>query len=98
MSVTNRTDIAVFRKTVTTAGTPVQLEALNIPDGFMLVIKALASNTGNILVGRNEADVTGHGFELDASESIGYKITNANVIWIDATISGETVCCSVEQF
>ena len=95
--VTNRTDLATFRVIVSTAGTAVNFDALPVPDNFMLIIKALEANTNNILVGNSSDTVGTIGFELAKGQSIGYRITNANLIWIDSVVSGEGVSCSVEQ-
>lgn len=69
---------------------------LEIPDGYAVVIKALQGNTGFIYVGESEDRVTSNGFELDAGESIGYRVTNANKIWIDSSVDSESICASVE--
>ena len=95
--VTNRTSFATFRVTVSSAGTPVNFDALPIPDNFMLIIKALEANTNNILVGNSSSTVGTVGFELAKGQSVGYKITNASAIWMDALVDGEGVSCSVEQ-
>jgi len=94
---TNRTTISTFRVTVPNAGTPVNFDALQIPDNFKLIIKALEANTDNIFIG-NASDTVGTiGFELAAGQSVGYRITNASAIWIDVKVDGEGVSCSVEQ-
>lgn len=81
------------------AGTAEKLhDDLPIPDTFMLVIKALDGNTGDVEIGNSQANAQGTGaFILDAGQSIGLKITNGNLVWIDVTVSGEGIVASVEQ-
>ena len=95
----NRSFFETFRKTVAIAGTAEKLHSeLPIPDGFQLVIKALDNNTGDIEIGNSQTSAqSANAFILDAGQSIGMKITNANLVWIDVSVSGEGVVCSVEQ-
>ncbi|OGO37540.1 MAG: hypothetical protein A2W35_08930 [Chloroflexi bacterium RBG_16_57_11] len=81
------------QKTVTAAGTA---EALGSqPIGGSLAVKALASNTDDVVVGNDGAgDVTtSNGFELSASEVIVFNLVGdlANIM-VDAAVSGEGVC------
>lgn len=94
--IENKKSFKTFRVTVATAGTPVQLRDMNIPDGYKLIIKALDANTGVMLTGET-SDAAKTGFELGAGQSIGYNLQNSNMVWVDASVSGEIVCCSVEQ-
>ena len=73
---------------VATAGTAVQLQSNAT---LSLTIKALAANTGLIYVGGSSVDSTS-GFELSAGDSVSIAISNNNIIWIDASVSGEKVC------
>jgi hypothetical protein len=74
--------------TVATSGTAVQLQT---SANLSLTIKALAGNTGLIYVGDSTVDST-NGFELSAGDSVSIAVSNNNVIWIDASVSGEKVC------
>jgi hypothetical protein len=74
--------------TVTTAGTAVQLPS---SANLSLTIKALAGNTGLIYVGDSGVDSTS-GFELSAGDSVSIAVSQNNLIWIDASVSGEKVC------
>ena len=95
----NRKSFTAFRKTVAAAGTPEQLHTdLPIPDSFALIIKALDGNTGNIEIAEGETKAgTSEVFILDAGQSVPLFITNANAVWIDATVNGEGVVCIVER-
>lgn len=87
--------------TVTTAGTPVQGPSITIPDGFRLVVAYHPSNTGVIGVGGSSANAnlsTGTPFRLTAAgQALEYKLTNANLLWFDTTVSGDKVMLTVEQ-
>lgn len=75
-------------KNVTTAGTRVQLD--NIPCKEVTII-AKKSNTGKIYVGGNDVSSTVYGVELSAGDRITLKISNSNLAYIDASVSGEGV-------
>lgn len=90
--------ITTFQKTVTTAGTPVQLPDNPVEDSQTIVVKAKSANTGSICVGNSSANAlqsaTLH-FKLAAGAGISLKVDNANRIWIDTTINGEGVECVI---
>jgi hypothetical protein len=79
------------RKTVTTAGTRVQL-----PEGHVgqVELQALKTNTGNIAVG-GAAVVAAAGSEsgilLTAGQTETVDVTDLKDVWIDSTVSGEGV-------
>ena len=84
------------QKTVTTAGTAVQLgtQKINGP----LMVKALLDNTGNIYVGNDGAgDVTSaNGMQLDSGEVIIFSyVGSLESIWIDSSVNGEGVSWSM---
>src|SRR4051794_6704976 len=77
--------------TVTTAGTPVQLP--NIPVR-KVVIQALESNSGTIVVGSSTvvaAVATRRGMALYPTNSVDLNVNNLNLIWIDSTASGDKI-------
>lgn len=83
-----------YHKTVTAAGTPVNLSALAIPDGCKVVVKSMHTNTGAIYLGKSEAAVKNVNKRTTLSrknESTTFKVTNANSIWVDAGVNGEGV-------
>ena len=96
--VYNKKSFETFRKTVASAGTAEQLHSdLPIPDGYMLIVKALEANAGDIEIANSQERAQGSNvFTLDAGQSIGLSITNANLVWIDATSNGDGVVCYVE--
>jgi len=73
---------------VTTAGTRVQLP--NFPCREVTII-AKRTNTGYIFVGGSDVSSTVYGAELAANDSITIAVNNTNLIWIDASVSGEGV-------
>lgn len=77
--------------TVTTAGT-----AVSGPDqkARLVVVKALAGNTGIVYVGNDGAgDVTsGNGFELSTGESVLLQVPNLNELRFDAAEDGDKLC------
>jgi hypothetical protein len=105
----NQPSFATGQTPVPTAGVAVQLNggvSLPIPDGFQLVIKApksatgaLAATTGTIYVGNSKAHAENHSstYPLVKQEFIAYGITDVNLVWIDASVSGEGAVWTVEQ-
>jgi hypothetical protein len=90
----NRDTFSVNRKTVAVPSTAEALGALTVPNGFSLVVKALASNTDLIGVGPSAATadlVTGTPFRLSPGEGITLRVKNANSVFIDAIVAGEGV-------
>lgn len=75
-------------KSVTTAGTRVQLD--NIPCKEVTII-ARKGNTGSIFVGGIDVSSTVFGVELDADQSFTFSISNSNLIYIDSSVNGEGV-------
>lgn len=96
--VDNRAAWSHGHKTVTAAGTAEQMTALVIPNGFKAVIRPLNSNTGLIYLGSSKANAESASarIELDFGEEAAFAVTNLNLIWIDAEISGEGVWYAVE--
>jgi hypothetical protein len=84
---------------VPTAGTPVQLPNLVIPDSVDLVLRAkLPNSSAKIYVANsslNCADATKR-MELKTGESIGLTITNANLVFIDSSVNNGKVELFVE--
>ena len=83
---------------VTVAGTGENLQAQAIPNGFAVAIKAKSGNTNSIWVGDSKANSENHAiaFELKAGEVMKLYITNVNLVWIDASVTGEGVNWVVE--
>jgi hypothetical protein len=90
----NRSSFATGQKNVAAAGTGEQVSASQvIPNGFSVLIKAKFTNSGVIRVGNSKAnsESASSSFTLRANEAIRMFITNLNLVWIDATVSGEGV-------
>jgi hypothetical protein len=85
---------------VPTAGTPVNLPSLPIPDGASLGLRAKATN-GNkkIFLSDSAANVVDptKRIVLASSESIDLRIQNANAVWIDASSNGAEIELATEQ-
>lgn len=73
---------------VTAAGTRVKLPAYACSK---VTIVALKGNNGSIFVGGDDVSSTIFGAELEAKDSITLEVSNANLISINASISGEGV-------
>lgn len=84
------TSINNGQKTVTTAGTAVQLSVLGAAAVHGVRVKALHANTGDIYVGKSTV-ASGNGFVLDAGEEAYIQCSNANQIYIDSSVNGEGV-------
>ena len=99
----NPPNITAFRFLTTAINVPVQLPDRHVPYDKELVIKALPTNRGTILVAPSLAEAMNinSSYWLIGNEAIEYKIRNANHIWISAPpvigIAGEGVVCTVEQ-
>jgi hypothetical protein len=86
------TQLENFHVNVTSAGTPVQLPSHHIPNGIDFAIKAKPGNTGVIRVGKAAASTTSStGWSLDAKDGLKFGVPNTNMVWIDATVSGEGI-------
>lgn len=88
------TTFYAFRRTVTTSGTPVQLDTYAVESDQEVLIKAQDSNAGIISIGNSAAEADKDGAEnflLSAGQSVTLKVPNTNEIWIDSTESGDIV-------
>jgi hypothetical protein len=89
------------QKTVTTAGTPVQLSSVSVPvkAGTKLTVIAKPGNTGVIYFANSEAEcVAGTYFDgLSAGLAHSFGVQDVQDIWIDASVNGEGVSWYCEQ-
>ena len=103
LKLENPPDITAFRVLTTALATPIQLPYREIPYRKPLVITAIHTNTGVIMVARNQADARNINstYWLIANGSIEYEIKNADHIWIcvhpTLGVVGDGVLCTVEQ-
>lgn len=86
-------------RNVASAGTGEQLAGLAVPDGMALLIKAKETNTGLIYLGNTKAasENAASRFTLTAGAYRTLRITNANLVWINSSVSSEGIEYSVEQ-
>lgn len=94
----NRFAWASGHKLVAAAGTGVVLGSQAIPADFKVVIGALNTNTGAIYLGNSKANAEDHtiAVPLLAGQAAAMKITNTNLVWIDADNAGEGAFYFVE--
>ena len=88
VSVNGSSSITGAVQLIDAAGTRVALP--DIPCRMVTVI-ALKSNTGRIYGGGVTVSSTVYGTDLGARDSFDYQVSNANMIYIDASVSGEGV-------
>lgn len=77
------------QKAVTTAGTAVALAATT-PVLSVVMVKALAGNTGSIYVGDSSVDST-NGYELAPGDSVPVSVDDLANLYIDSDEDGEGV-------
>jgi len=79
--------------TVAAAGTAEQLDAVEIPDGIYLTIRALVGNVGNIYLGNSKANAedVNKRLTLQPGESSSFKADDTDLIWADSDNNGEGV-------
>lgn len=84
------TDILVGgSRTVTTAGTRVQLSTTSVPC-IDLIVQAVFGITGRIYVGGPNVSSTA-GVYLSAGQSLPINTDNLNKVWLDSTVNAEGV-------
>ena len=86
---------------VTAAGTAEQLTSTStpVPIGISLVIVAKMTNAGDIELGYSAAVAEGATplFVLKRGQFIAIQVDNANLIYVDSTVSGEGVYWFTEK-
>ena len=78
----------------TTSGTPVAMPNIPIRQGLDIVIKAQTGNTGKITLGYSTTTALFSGtdnFSLLPGESVELNLTNANLLYFDASTTGDGV-------
>jgi len=96
----NKDAVIIGQKNVTTAGTAEQLPDIPVPDGCQPIILAKPENTEYIYLGTSKVqaeDSSSRFSRLEAGDSFIRQITNLNIFWIDASVSGEGITFIVEQ-
>lgn len=97
----NATAFTVQNTTVTTAGTPVQLPSITVPDGRSLVVISDAKNDVKQVVyvatsSVNAGDPTKR-IVLSPGNSVRLFVSNANLVWVDSSANAQKVSAVVEQ-
>jgi len=86
--------------TVATSGTPVQGPSIAIPHQVPVAVLNPMTNTANvqIFVANSSANtaIPGSRVELRRGESVSLNLTNANLVWVDASANGATAKFIVE--
>lgn len=87
---------------VASAGTAEQLSTTSVPvpDGCQVTILAKPGNTGTIYAGKSKADCEDTAKRVDglaAGLAMSLEVTDVNLAWVDAAVSGEGVSWFVEQ-
>lgn len=97
--VPNTSGITSFRMVCPAAATAYQLPDCSIPDDFQLLIKGWPTNAGLIWVGGAQLECININqvWPILPNEQVGYKVSNANAIWVSAVVAGDIVVCTVEQ-
>ena len=87
------TDLSGGRKVVTTGGTREQITSTEtLISG--VIIQALRTNTGNVMIGGADVDVTAgseNGTELITGQTMTLYTDSLSRIWIDADNTGEGI-------
>lgn len=78
-------------KTVTTAGTRVQLSTISVPCK-KVTVQSMYANTGNMYLGDSTVS-SANGLVLYPGAATSFTPTpsNLNLLWIDAAVSGEGI-------
>lgn len=94
--VANQISLAHGQVTVGTSEVALASSSVSVPDGFSVVIKALASNTGKVYVGLSGVTTT-NGFELSAGDTVELFVTALSTIHLIADAADQGVAYIVEQ-
>ena len=91
VSISGNSTVGAGNKTVTTAGTRVQLSVASVPCK-KLIIQSMSSNTGNTYVGDVTVSST-VGIIMYPGGASNFVLTpsNLNLIYIDSAVNGEGV-------
>lgn len=87
------------QKDVAAAGTAVQLPSHPVPDDCQVTVIAKPGNIGTIYLGNSKANAEGSDRFDGLSPGLAHslKITNTDLIWVDASDNGDGVSFSAEQ-
>lgn len=80
-------------KEVTTAGTAVQLSATSVKCREVTITSEI-ENTDTIVVGGSTVDATAgvrRGVPIEPGQSVTIRVTDLNMLYLDALVSGESI-------
>jgi hypothetical protein len=97
--VPNTSGIVSFRIQCVTPAFAYQLPDWKVPDDMQLLVKSWPTNVGLIWVGGANSECTDINkiWPLLPNEMVGYRVSNANSIWVSAVNALDIVVCTVEQ-
>lgn len=78
---------------IATPGEPKQLSPMLIPDGMMVVVRALPDNAGSVYVGKSKDLVKNADkrIALEKKDFVRLRVQNTNLIWVDAATANDGV-------
>ena len=89
----NSASFEVETVTITAAGTAQSPTTFPVPDGVRVSVMGHPDNTGYIKVGQTaakaQAAMGANNVPLAGSVSASFQLTNTNLLFLDATVSGE---------
>ncbi|MDD4985410.1 MAG: hypothetical protein PHQ43_06425 [Dehalococcoidales bacterium] len=97
--VPNTETILATRVQVPAVGRTQQLPDIPVPDDMILQLKGWPTNGGLVYVGNSATTAANinQSWPLLANEAIGYRVKNANAIYISGTAAGDWLAITVEQ-
>ncbi len=100
VTINNRSSFTA--QTVSAPTTGAQLPNIPIPDGFAISVRANVDNTGEVFIANSLTNATTPGFPgnrvtLKAGDSLKIFLTNANIIFVAGSTTGQNVDIVVEQ-
>ena len=95
----NTEGIISGRVAIAAVGTPYQLPDIVVPDDMIFQVKGWPMNAGIIYVGGTRTSATNINqiWPLLANEAIGYRIKNADGLYVSGTAVGDFAVYTVEQ-
>lgn len=84
---------SVNQFTVVTSGTPLQLANTPIPDGILVHMIMDKNQSGTVYVANSSANTANAAkrWELKKGDTLSLRITNLDLIWIDASSNGRSI-------
>lgn len=96
---TNTESISATRLLIAALNTAYQLPWIVVPDDMELQLKGWPTNAGIIYVGNSRATCININqvWPLLANEAIGYRVKNADVIFVSGTVAGDWLAITAEK-